>query len=150
MAEAAITEQWNKADLEAYVRYTELTDKEKAELEKGKQGLTALSRSEYRIVSRSFVESGFTTSEIRIHSPIRSSTKDKNNVVPFKSSSTLLGLHASKSAPVRSGSSYRHPRSLEGFNTVDEFSAIEKRLENQERRRVQKLVNDLSSLLIVK
>ena len=153
MAEAAITEEWNKADLEAYVRYTELTDKEKAELEKGKQKQSILTRSDYRLVSRSFISDRCSSSEIRIHSPIRSglTAKDsQHSVAPKRPSSMLLKMVSLPSQPRRWGSRYLHPQTMEGFNTALEFSEIEKRIENQEKRRVQKLVNDLRSLLVNK
>ena len=150
MAEAAITEEWNKADLEAYVRYTELSDKEKAELEKGKQGLSSLNRSEYRLISRSYISDGSSSSEIRIHSPTRlTGSKDtKQTVVPRRSTESLLAMKPQPAQPRRWESRYCHPRSMEGYNTPFEFSEIEKRIDNQEKRRVQKLINDLSSMLV--
>jgi|LauGreDrversion4_2_1035121.scaffolds.fasta_scaffold202887_2 hypothetical protein len=146
MAEAAITEEWNKADLEAYVRYTELSDKDKAELEKGKQGFGVSSRSEYRIISRSFSSALGSTSEIRIHSP----TREKQSKVPRSADTArLMGIaYPQQSCRSSRGSSrYRHPVSLEGFSCLDEFARIEDRLQNEEVKRVRRLLNDLSALL---
>ncbi len=149
MAEAAITEEWNKADLEAYVRYTELSDKEKAELEKGKQSNISTSfKSDYRIISLSSQSALGVTSEIRIHSPIRD-MQDKQHKHLKVPTSKLLGLSTPGNPihDVSRGSRYRHPVSLEGFNSIEEFANIDSRIHKQEEKRVRKLVNDLRSLL---
>lgn len=149
MAEAAITEEWNKADLEAYVRYTELSDKEKAELEKGKQSnLSTSIKSDYRIISRSSQSALGVTSEIRIHSPIRD-MKDKQHKHSKVPTSKLLGV-STPGNHIDNGSRglrYRHPVSLEGFNSNEEFANIDSRIRKQEEKRVRKLVNDLTALL---
>ena len=63
--------------------------------------------------------------------------------------SSLLGMDAHGSLPPsRVSFRYRHPRSFEGFNTSNEFLEIEQRIRSQEKRQVQKLVNNLSSLLV--
>ena len=154
MAEAAITEEWNKADLEAYVRYTQLSDKEKAELEKKRttHGVSQSSAAagEYRIISRSF---GGTKSEIRIESPIRTKNVLSRDVKSTTTMEILGQTPSSLSTTTKNAmnvSKYRHPTTLETFNTCEEFSKIESKIRTTEKRKIEKLILNLSSLLQVK
>jgi len=154
MAEAAITEEWNKADYEAYIRYTELTDKEKASfLSVGKNRRTKASRFSHTLISRSFIDQQSQTSksEILIHPPPITDEeikKEKLSVPRKRTTAELLGIDAPPSHPIRTGYLYRHPTSLEGFNTSVEFSAINDREDAKEKGEISKIIHNLNSLLV--
>jgi hypothetical protein len=152
LAEAAITEEWNRADYEAYIRYTELSDKEKAQfLSKGKR--TRASRFSHTIVSRSFVdaESKTVSSEIIIHPPPITDEeikREKLTVPPPKSTLELLGITKNPEIFHKTGYSYRHPVTYEGYNTREEYEGICRRQFEVEKAELNRVIENLKSLLV--
>jgi len=150
LEEARIVEEWNKADLEAYIRYTELSEKERnAMLQKRRRGG---SRNEYTFCSRSYIEDGQVKSEIKIVPPPPSSeetSKKKPGVfIPRRFTNDLLGIQAKPEVPDRSMCNYRYPYGGEDvFNTAEEYEAIRRGYVDWEVNEVQKVMRHLNSLL---
>jgi len=130
MEEAKIVEEWNKADYDAYIRFTELSEKERqAFLQKKKpKGL----KNAYTIVSRSFIKDGEVASEIRVIEPVKQEpVGPKKKKKPgefdshFRSIYDILGIQADIPMQPDKSYKYRFPYgSMPGYNTLEEFRAI--------------------------
>jgi hypothetical protein len=141
LEEARQTEEWNIADYEAYIRYTELSEKERMQfLQKRKPKEQVGS---YKIISRSVCRDGKADSEVLIFPPAESSTRN------FDISAVLFPyLDGPPKEPPKFR--YRHPVSMEGYNTISEYREIEVRLDQEDRMRIQRVISQLESRLEIK
>jgi hypothetical protein len=156
MEEAKVVEEWNKADYDAYIRFTELSEKERAAfLQKRKpRG----SKTAYSIVSRSFIESGTVRNEIRIIPPVtdaslvpRKKEKALRLETSLRSASDVLGIN-SEVPPIPSKQfRYRYPYgSMQPFNTVEEFQSIHQSAVHKDEKDGSDFISFLHSLLEMK
>ena len=146
LEEARITEEWNIADYEAYVRYTELSEKEQtAFLSKRKS--SKQSQNSYTLVSRSFVRNNEVISEIVIHPPPIMFEGTKKEKPPVKSVQQLLRIDQEVLVSADKSHKYRHPYTWEGFNSVSEFAEIEEKFKEKERAQVERVIENLKSLM---
>ena len=148
MEEARIVEEWNKADLDAYIKYTEMSEKEKnAMMQKRRRGT---SQNEFTIFSRSYIDSrGEVSSELRLVPPPQEESLKKKIVspLPLKSTQQLLGIAEPEEPAMRSGFAYRYPYGgLEGFNTVEQYEAIRADYVDYEIREIKNVISKIHSL----
>lgn len=136
LEEARLTEEWNTADYEAYIRYTELSERERMQFlqkRKPKEQVNC-----YKVVHRSFMEGGELKSEIKVFPPMAGTLRPLNDV--------LLGIGENEFAnATRSPFRYRHPRTGEGYNTCGEFRQIQERLLREERMQAERVLEILES-----
>lgn len=123
MDEARITEEWNTADLQAYIKYTELSDKERA-------ANFAFSKKVPKYVYRSFKdENNEERSEIRM-------------TIPLTISSTSMVV------PKKTNAKYRYPYMEDRyFNTCEEFSRIHEEYLELEKAEIKSIIADLTNRL---
>ncbi len=156
MEEAKIVEEWNKADYDAYLRYTELSEKERNALIQKRR--TKGPKNMYTIVSRSFIANDHVCSEIKIVPPVTeepSQTKKREkiasaNQAQLRSVSEVLGINQRVPRPSspKKMYKYRFPYgSMQGFNTMEEFAKIRDRERAAEIKQATKLIAQLDSLL---
>ncbi len=134
MEEARLTEEWNTADYEAYIRYTELSERERMQfLQKRKPKEQVGS---YKVVHRSYLVNNEPKSEILIFPPIEGVERPLNDV--------LLGIvDGQKDEGKYKRFRYRHPRTGEGFNTAAEFRAIQEDWDLEERRKAEAVLEGM-------
>ena len=156
MEEAKIVEEWNKADYDAYLRYTELSEKERIALIQKRR--TKGPKNVYTIVSRSFIEKDQVCSEIKIVAPVIDESshpkkRDKPSLTSqclLRSASDVLGIQPriARSASPKKLYKYRYPYGMmQGFNTVEEYAHIRDRELAAEQKEATKLIAQLDSLL---
>lgn len=150
MEEAKMVEEWNKADYDAYLRYTEMSEKERNALIQKRRNNG--SKNLYRIVSRSYIEDGQEKSELKLVPPLEEdSLKIKEKMskgILYKSAKEVLRMDASKPLPANKSFKYRYPYGdMEGYNTIAEYEDIIERERGKEVLESEKLVQELYSFL---
>ena len=151
LEEARIVEEWNKADYDAYLRFTELSEKERnALMQKRRQRGP---KNVYTIVTRSFIRNGASAEEIRIVPPVVeeqvAKKKDAKPPLPIKTVAEVLGLDQSIPEYADRSFKYRYPYGyMREFNTIAEFNIIHEEEQNVEREEAEKLLAHLHSLLV--
>ena len=151
MEEARIVEEWNKADYDAYLRYTEMSEKERNALMQKRRNNTG-SKNLYKIITRSYIKDGEVQSELKIVPPlIEESTKEKGkrSVIGLKSVSDVLRINRTKPEPVGRLFRYRYPHGdMLEYNTVEEFKEIRKNELEREKSEAEAVVKELRLLLV--
>ena len=154
MEEAKIVEEWNKADYDAYIRFTELSEKERTAFLQKRRPKGP--KNAYSIVSRSFIKDGEVCSEIKVvppvvdELPVTAKKKDtKTPPVYNKSVSDVLGIVSDIPSPADRTFKYRYPYgSMECFNTVEECQRIRERESAHDAQEALAFISYLESLLI--
>ena len=151
LEDARIVEEWNRADLDAYIKYTEMSEKERGLLLTRRRGRS--NKDEYRIVARSFIEKGKVKSELKLIPPKPpaddGSKKKPQTTVVVKTTSQVLGIREPEVPPDRSMNTYRYPYgSMEGFNTREEYMQIREADLGPQRQQVESVIANLHSLLV--
>ena len=145
LEEARVTEEWNRADYDAYMRYTELSEKEKAALVGRRRQKRNLG---YSTVFRTYIENGEVQSEIRLVPP--ATDLDRKRQQPLdRSTRDLLGLEEEPpTRPPPAAGKYRYPYDpRQVFNTIAEFEEIHWQLRAKEKETIQAIIGEIDSFL---
>ena len=150
LEEARVVEEWNKADYDAYLRFTELSEKERTAFMQKRRHRGP--KNVYTVVTRSFVHDGQVTEELKIIPPVveESVTKKKDTKppLPVKSVAEVLQLDQSRPEPADKRHKYRYPYGETPlFNTIEEFQSIHHSEREKEREVAENLLQYLHSLV---